>query len=460
MIAKLLKSVIGILLSVLSISCSSREQNKELEFTASKVYSSVSCQLDTACKYALFLPPAYKKGTPCPILILFDPAGDGLFALNQFKDEAAKNGFIIAGSNNSKNGMTFDQTTAIFKSMISDLTTRFSVIKEAVYLGGFSGGSRVSAAIAFTESGIAGIVGCGAGLPGMNQKPKSKFSYLAVVGNQDFNYSEMVYLDKSLEQAGYQHHLLVFDGIHQWPPKDIIPEIFTWLRFDAMRQHAIAANRHEIDSFIDKTDSIAGTLSAKGKLPQKLSMYNKMVHFLQGLTDVTPIQTEIARLSSDKEVVAYIEKQAKLNELEQELQLKYTAAILNQPLAWWNKEVKSLEGLSLKTDNSDLSHVYKRVLGVLSMDCYTYSTGALKEGNLPSAGRLIELYRLVDPTNAEHRYLAAKLAARTHNAENVYSSLKQAFELGFTNRIRIKNDPDFTSYQADTVFQKLISGNQ
>jgi dienelactone hydrolase len=440
-----------------SISCVSCHKNKSQEFENAKIYPTVKCIADTNCSYSLFLPPHYDKEKPCPVLFLFDPHGDGLLPVNLFNSEAAKNGFIIAGSNNSKNGMPVEQTTTIYRTMLADLTSRLNIEKRAIYVGGFSGGSRVAGAVAITEGGIAGVVGCGAGLPNLNQKPISPFSYLAVAGNQDFNYSEIVQLNESLENAGYQHHLLVFDGIHQWPPQELVPDIFTWLRFDAMRQQAIPAERTEINSFIEKNDKLAEDYASAGNRPLQLEVYRKMQHYLQGLTDVSPLQSEIKRLSADKEVIAYNKQQKQLLDLERELQQKYAPQFQSQNLAWWTKEASQLQSIAKKPAEPGTGQVYQRVLGFLSISSYSYSNSALNQGDLAAAERFIEIYRLVDPTNAEHRYLAAKVAALKHNPDALFEALKQAFDLGFKDINRLRSDADFKPYLEDERFKSLIN---
>ena len=449
---------LGMLVIFLSLSCASGKPDKSQDFTVSKVYPKVVCAADTSQSYALFLPPRYEKGKPCPVLILFDPSGSGLLPVNLFSAEAAKNGFIIAGSNNSKNGMPFEQTTAIYRNLLADINSRFTIEKKAIYLGGFSGGSRVAGGAAISEGGVAGVIGCGAGLNNTNSKPVSNFSYLAVVGNQDFNYAEMLQLDQSLDYAGYQHHLLVFDGIHHWPPKEIIPGIFTWLRFDAMRQKAIPAERDEINNFIGKNDSLASTLEAKGDFPGQQETYIKMMHYLQGLTDVAPLQTEIKRLDGNKKVMALHQQQKDLLEKEKELQNTYSSQLQIQTLAWWTTETAKLQSLSVKKGDPALSQVYKRVLGFLSLDCYMYATNAMKQQNLDLADRYIELYRLVDPGNTEHRYLAAKVAAIKNQPDAVFVALKQAVDLGFKDFGRLKADVDFKPYREDERFKSIVGG--
>ncbi len=441
----------------LSISCATGGQKERSTFENSKTYPRVASMADTNQSYALFLPPQYKSGKPCPVLILFDSHGDGLLPVNLFSVEAAKNGFIIAGSNNSKNGLPADQTTAIYRTLLNDLTERFSIEKKAVYLCGFSGGSRVAGAAAITEGGVAGVVGCGAGLPNIKQKPVSPFSYLAVAGNQDFNLTEMQQLDQSLDQAGYIHHLLVFNGIHQWPPKELIPDIFTWIRFDAMRQKSIPDNRAEINSFIEKNDKIASEFADGNYHVKQQDTYLKMMHYLQGLTDVTPLQSEIDRLSKEKDVATNLERQKQLMTMEQDLQRKYAPEVEKQSVDWWTKEAAKLHSLSLLTSNADESAVYKRVLGFLSLNCYMYSTGALKQGEPAAASKFIAIYTLVDPTNSEPPYLAAKVAALNHDEDAMYRSLEKAFSLGFNDIKRLESDADFTDYRQDARFTGLMA---
>jgi len=456
MIKQFLCSASFIAILLVSVSCASGHQKVRQDFNNSKIYPAVKCLADTNVSYALFLPPQYDKGKPCHLLILFDSHGDGLLPVNLFNAEAAKNGFIIAGSNNSKNGLPTEQTTDFYRKMLADLTARFNIEKHAVYLCGFSGGSRVAGAVAITEAGIAGVVGCGAGLPNINQKPVNAFSYLAVVGARDFNFTEMQQLDESLEQAGYQHYLLVFDGIHQWPPKELIPDIFTWIRFDAVRQKAIPEQRSEVNAFIEKNDKIASGFESEGKLHLQQETYLKMLHYLQGLTDIAPLRAEIKRLSAEKEVIEYNKQQKDLLVLEQKLQQEYLPQIPEQSIEWWTKETTRLRSLTQNQSKPELSQVYQRLMGSLSMNSYMYCNIALKQGDIIAASRFIEIYRLVDPTNAEHRYMAAKVAAVNHNPDAVFIALQQAFDLGFKDINRLKSDPDFKPYQKDERFNALI----
>jgi len=451
------KNLLFLIITVLfSIACKPSKTNALAEFSTGKVYPKVQSMADTGITYALCLPESYSSGKPHAILVFFDSHGNGLLPVNLFKEDALKNGFILAGSNNSKNGMTSDQTNAIYRSLIADLSTRFNLEKKAVYLCGFSGGSRVASGAAISEGGVAGVIGCGAGWPNVNEQPKNPFSYLGVAGEKDFNLTEMKRLDVSLDQAGFIHHLLTFDGIHQWPLKEIIPEIITWIRFDAMRQGAFPVDRNLVNVFIEKNDSYAENLASRKNLPEQQQVYIKMLHYLQGLTDVAPLQKEIERLAGMKEVKEYNEKQKQLLDLENKLQAEYSPEIENNTVSWWTKKAGELHEQADKTSDKSLAAVYNRLLGYLSLNCYMRSTGALKHGDLVGAEKYVEIYRLVDPENAEHRYLAAKIAALKNRNDEAFECLNQAIALGFKDFNSLKSDPDFKLLQQDNRFTKLL----
>jgi hypothetical protein len=182
-----------------------------------------------------------------------------------------------------------------------------------------------------------------------------------------------------------------------------------------------------------------------------------MSHFLQGLTDVTPLQSEIDRLAVEKDVIDGHERQKQLLAMEQDLQQEYAPAIEAKDLSWWDNETKKLHTSTAVSSSTETAAVYKRVLGFLSLNCYMYSNAALKQGNLALASKFIEIYRMVDPENAEHRYMAAKVAALNNKPDELFEALKQAFDLGFKDISRLKSDADFNAWQKDARFTNLVS---
>ena len=97
-----------------------------------------------------------------------------------------------------------------------------------------------------------------------------------------------------------------------------------------------------------------------------------------------------------------------------------------------------------------------RLLGFFSLAGYSLSTRSLQENEEPMAEKMLEIYRLSDPTNPEQAYLRAVLSGRRQQADPAMSSLTESLTLGFSDKSRIQQQPEFQFLQASPAFQKLL----
>src|SRR5688572_27096883 len=74
------------------------------EFPKGKVIEKVVCKADASLSYALYLPSNYAANKKWPVVYGFDPGARGLMPVEQFKEAAEKYGYIVIGSNDSRNG--------------------------------------------------------------------------------------------------------------------------------------------------------------------------------------------------------------------------------------------------------------------------------------------------------------------------------------------------------------------
>ena len=72
--------------------------------TPGKIVENVRCEKDSSQAYALYLPSHYSTDRTWPLLMAFDPRARGLTAVERFAPAAEKYGWIVVGSNNSRNG--------------------------------------------------------------------------------------------------------------------------------------------------------------------------------------------------------------------------------------------------------------------------------------------------------------------------------------------------------------------
>jgi len=428
-------------------------------FKTGQVIPHVNCIADSTLSYALYLPKNYDPSLRYPLIIAFDSHAAGKIPVDLFSAEADRNGYIIAGSNNSKNGLPVNVSLRIYEEIRRDILQRLSVEATRIYTAGFSGGSRVAAYIALNKVDICGVIGCSAGFPQIDKPPLRKFSYLGIVGNSDFNYTEMKTLDKSLADAGFVNHLLVFDGTHQWPPLSLIPSVFTWLELDAMRQKLKPADTIYINRIKSGYQKDIDSLHQRNDFVGEYLKCREALQYLNGVVDVSSFTAQAIQSGNTAQVKKKVEEDDRMARKETMLQQYYAASIGPQSLEWWKQEVKRMnnsEGQKNTNANAE-SIMFKRVLSYLSLASYMQASTALKAGDLVKAGYLLQVYSLVDPANAEAPYLKATMQAEQGKDMESMKSLNQAVDIGFTDLKRMGSDPAFSRFKGKPDFERIIS---
>src|SRR6476620_401068 len=192
------------------------------------VHASVTVAADATNSYALYLPSAYSPAKRWPLLLVFDPFARGEVSVKLFHEAAEKYGFIVVGSNNSRN---FQDPSAAVRLLWADLKERYAIDPRRIYAAGLSGGARVASTVALAcKNCIAGVIANGAGLPSGASVPGPEVAdWFLVAGSTDFNYPEMLHLTEALDAHNAMSRFVVYDGPHNWMPKDFAESALAWL---------------------------------------------------------------------------------------------------------------------------------------------------------------------------------------------------------------------------------------
>lgn len=309
-------------------------------FSAGKLYTSVPFRGNAAETFALYLPKLYSDSAKLPLLVFFDPHGDGAVPLSLYQSLADKYSCILLASNVSKNGMNAEQTNAIASNLIAEAKSRFSIDERNISLAGFSGGAKVALMGACTNEAVNSVIYCGAAteLPANARN----FALLGFAGKRDMNYYDVILFDQAQNSSPRSHCLLEYNGKHEWPDEKTFENAFLFLE--------------------------TGTAAKK-----------------------------CFELSPDLQRVLALEQQNKQ---------VYIQAFQSKDLNWWKQEIASL---NLKKKDE---LIYERLLGFISLACYSYANGALQQNNLPLAEHILSIYALADPGNKDCEAFNAELRRR------------------------------------------------
>lgn len=188
----------------------------------------VKCQADPAQTYACYVPKAYHKAKKWPILYCYSPNAEGGYFADFYKDVCEEVGWIVVGSNNSRNGPG-EPIMAAMKAMWADTHARFNLDDKRIFASGFSGGARVSFWMSsqYPEN-FAGVIAIGAGTSDGKVAPKGMAVWL-MCGETDFNLKELEALDAKLKGEGWKYARKTFPGAHTMPPKELGGDAVRWM---------------------------------------------------------------------------------------------------------------------------------------------------------------------------------------------------------------------------------------
>src|SRR6266487_6653300 len=260
-----------------------------------QIVDEVRCAADPTQSYALYLPSNYSPDRAWSLLLGFHPAARGRAMVETYQAAAEKYGYVVAGSNNSRNG-PWEVSAASVQAMSADLGQRFSIDPKRFYLTGLSGGARVAMGVAAGTKAIAGVIASSAGYPDSQPRKTLPFAVFGTAGTEDFNYIEMRLLDRALTTP---HRVVVFEGGHTLPLPAVALEAIEWLELQAMKSGGRARDEALVDQLLAKRQQ---AIAASSSPAATVHLLEQLASDFSGLHDVTAFAARAAEMSKQKDV--------------------------------------------------------------------------------------------------------------------------------------------------------------
>jgi dienelactone hydrolase len=428
--------------------------------------ANVICASDSTESYALYLPSAYTPAKRWPIIYFFDPAGRGGRPIGLYKDVGENYGFILAGSNNSRN-FSSDQSKAV-KAIWEDTHLRLSLDEHRTYSSGFSGGARVAGAMALSSPDqVTGVIAHGAGYPTRYAGSRDDLLYFFAVGNEDFNWAEVVGIRRERETHGSPYRVRVYAGKHQWAPAVVMEEAVEYLNVKAMQAGYLASDPVLIDRAYDKLKKDAAQAENNKEAIAEFSAYRGLVSDFARLRDVKEVSEKLASLQQSPALKAALkEEQEQMSEqsrLEQELMPKIDALADNSAPDTTSLRIEVRQQLGALTDqarhnkNENKRLIASRAFGGIFVGAMEAGQQQLTARHFEKAEAYFDLMRQVtdDPWPV---LLLADLHATSGNRRLAIKDLQEAVRRGIKDRTVFENDPQLQSLKGEPDFQKILGG--
>jgi dienelactone hydrolase len=450
--------VLPLLANALLAQQNSAPANRPLILQTGTVLPSVTAIRHPEQGYALYLPSRFTSGKRWPIFYAFDPGASGSRPVELMKDAAERYGYIVVGSNNSRNG-PWKISAEAAQAILQDTHQRLAIDDRRMYFAGFSGGARVAAQLAQVCKCAAGVLLSGAGFQPKTAAPSDeRFAVFATTGTYDFNYREIVRTDEELEKSGYPHFLRRFDGPHQWAPANTMEEALAWFRLQAMK----SGREVRDDSFIATQATLeterARALDQSGDLYAAWSEYRQGAEMLDGLTDTTGLRARAGTLEKDKAIRegAKREKQdfEEQQRLTQEIDSGLSALQENHEnrgdiRAQLERQIVSLRGSAEHEKRGDRVLVLKRALAGVLGEAMDMGIERLDQKDVHGARDYIELACDANPDSVWALTNLAVVRAMDGDKKGTLEALRHA-------RAKTQDSAKFSAWLKDeAAFAKL-----
>ena len=280
------------------------------DLPAGQIIEEVVCAADRSQSYALYLPRAYSPDRSWPVIFAFDPGGRGKIPVERYQAAAEQYGYVVAASNNSRNGSP--EIGRAVSAVTADVMSRVRVNERRVYVAGMSGGARVAFSVALgSPQRVAGVIASSAGYPDATPRKMLAFPVFATAGTEDFNHLELRRLDRALTSP---HRLVIFDGGHVWLSSGLAIEAVEWMELQAMKAGLTSRDDAEIDRIFEKRMAAVNVDRIDAA---KLLALRAIVEDFQGLKDVRALASQAATLGREKAVRAALKAADDLDDREE-----------------------------------------------------------------------------------------------------------------------------------------------
>jgi dienelactone hydrolase len=439
-------------------------QTEQVRAPVGRVVPKVECSSDPTETYALYLPSKFSADRKWPIIYVFDPFARGQAAAEVVQPSAEKFGYIVAASNNSKNGpMGGSKESAI--AMWDDTQSKLPVDPRRRYVAGLSGGSRVAASVALSCGDcVAGVIANGAGFPPGAKPPRPvMFAYFAAVGDADFNYVEFVRLRRELDAANAQYRIRIFEGSHGWAPADVWMEALNWMDIQAMAGGTLPREDSRITDALQQTLARANAFLSNGHSLAAFREYQSAVRDFNGLTNVSAARAKLAELDKSKAVKAAEKREAA--DGEEQHRLVETPSMQMQKLSAGNLDpggfsqlLATISALKSKSQPAGPTNlVLRRALTELVVQAYDSGQTSMQKKDYNAALAFFHLAAAGSSKPAFAHFQRACVYAMSSHKLEMLAELRLALSSeGYHEPSALEGD-EFRPYREDGDFQALAA---
>jgi hypothetical protein len=367
-----MKRVLFLLLFV-SLAYTGSSQTRQAVFKKGKIIDSVRLNDSISETYKLYLPKKFDGKGTWPVIFVFDMEGKNGQALNIFKVAAEEQGFLLASSNDISDTLSISKNVLITGRMFQEVAALFPLNRNRIYTAGFASGAKFAALVPSFIKEVEGVISCGSFVPSVELlDEKNPFYFVGIVGNEDFNYPQMLQGKELLNKMKFPNDLLVFDGGERWSDYSLIGKALKILTLSAIAKGNVAKNDEFVMNSYGQNLKDLKLLINSGQLLKAYNLQSEIISIYRPHLEVDSLREQLKTLKKENR---YRSQRRSLNNVllresfvkeDYEYNLFDDLSALNyNNLGWWNYQMEELKKYDKKLDPFE-QQMGKRLLGYLN----------------------------------------------------------------------------------------------
>ncbi len=298
-----------------------------------------------------------------------------------------------------------------------------------------------------------------------DKKPANDhFLFYVAIGDEDFNFPEIVALRRKKESSGAPYKVKVYPGPHQWAPPQIAEDALAWLELKAMQSGTKKPDPAFVQKQFDATKAEATQAAQRGDALMQYYALRELASDFKGLQNVAEFERELAQLKDSKTFkTASHDEQREVDE-----QQSLTATAANELAQIRTAEPDEQVGLSrhigsMLADLRRQAHstgrdriVCSRAFTQLWIQGIEAGQEEFRTGRMQQAAAYFELMSNAQPDQAWPVVLLAEAQVRAGNKKSALKSLEEAAHRGLRHPEALAQDPELQPLISDPAFQKIV----
>jgi hypothetical protein len=266
--------------------------------------------------------------------------------------------------------------------------------------------------------------------------------------------------------------IATFDGIHAWPPKKFMRQGFQWFTLNAMRDGAKPKDSAMITLILQELEQKMADFRQHGFMIDAVQTGEKAIKFSEKLANAEPFSIQTSELQKSVIYSSQVSERKKQMQSEENERRSAMDALTTKDTGWWknylfqlNKDEKvRLESLlndSLTVTQAqwvvrEKDFMRQRLLAFIRVLCYMNANSVLTSKNEDAAIKIVTIYQYADPGNPEPDYMRAILHARKSESNLALDLIEQSIQKGFSQKLRLTDQPEFSSLKDSPRFFNLL----